>query len=194
MRTRSKWIIVGSSLLVVGAAVGAVLFFARPFESRQSVTDFESCVAANNVVMEIYPRVCRDAVSGKLYTEVVDAVPMEPMDTTFSSPKEVEIVLNDWDPDARYTSPLTLTGTVPGNWSFEGSFPVILTDWDGRIIGQSTATLTEDWMTENDVPFTVTLEFDTPTLYKTGTLILKRDNPSGLPQNDDTIEIAIQYE
>lgn len=194
MRTRSQWFLgVGIGLIIVGAAVGAVLLFANPFTTRASVTDFESC-AAQYPVMESYPRMCRDEDTGVLYVEAVDQPAITPVDTTFTSPKGVEITLDDWDPTRELRSPVTLTGTVPGNWSFEASFPVILTDWDGRIIAQEPARLTEDWMTTEDVPFTVTLEFDQPTLYKAGSLILQRDNPSGLPENDDAVEITIQYE
>lgn len=194
MRTRSK-VLIGSIALAlgVGAAVAAVFVFANPFQ-RQTVTNFESCAAANNAVMESYPRMCRDQATGVLYVEEVDLPMAEVTDTEFISPKGVSIMIDDWNPSAAFKSPLTLTGTVPGTWSFEASFPVILTDWDGRIIAQAPATLTEDWMTEADVPFTVTLEFEQPDLYKTGALILQRSNPSGLSENDDAIEIAIQYE
>lgn len=49
----------------------------KPFEINPNpqppvaVTDFESCVAAGNAVMESYPRQCRDA-EGELYVEQID--------------------------------------------------------------------------------------------------------------------------
>ncbi len=91
-------------------------------------------------------------------------------------------------------SPLTVEGEASGSWFFEGDFPVILTDWDGRIIAQGIATAEGDWMTENYVPFKATLEF-TPdtTVSNRGSLILKKDNPSGLPQYDDAFEITVFF-
>ena len=54
-------------------------------------------------------------------------------------------------------------------------------------------------MTEDFVPFSATLEFTSPypgkgqDFMKRGSLILKKDNPSGLPENDDALEIPIQF-
>lgn len=100
---------------------------------------------------------------------------------------------------ASVASPLTITGEARGYWFFEASFPVVLVDWDGRIIAEHYATAEGDWMTENFVPFTATLEFESP--YHTGdpefmsrgALILKKDNPSGLPEHDDALEIPIRF-
>ena len=96
-------------------------------------------------------------------------------------------------PHAEITSPLLITGEARGPWFFEASFPVVLTDWDGLIITQGFATAQDDWMTEDFVPFTVTLEFEKPDYGKNGTLILQKDNPSGLPENDDALEIPVVF-
>ena len=95
--------------------------------------------------------------------------------------------------DAKITSPLIISGEARGSWYFEGSFPVILTDWDGKIITQGVAQAQGEWMTENFVPFTVSLNFIKPEFGKNGFLILKKDNPSGLLQNDDSIEIPVNF-
>jgi len=91
------------------------------------------------------------------------------------------------------SSPLMIYGQARGTWFFEGDFPVVLTDWDGLIIAQGYATAQDDWMTEEFVPFTAELEFTTPELYNNGALILQKDNPSGLPENDDALEIAVLF-
>ena len=103
-------------------------------------------------------------------------------------------------PNTVITSPLTITGEARGYWFFEASFPVILVDWDGRIIAEHYASAQDEWMTEDFVPFTSTLEFESPykegdpDFMKRGALILKKDNPSGLPENDDAIEIPVLFE
>lgn len=92
-------------------------------------------------------------------------------------------------------SPFHVMGRARGIWFFEGSFPVMLVDWDGRIIAQGSAAAQGEWMTEEFVPFEAVLEFEKPDLYpERGALILKKDNPSGLPENDAAVEIPIQYE
>jgi hypothetical protein len=94
----------------------------------------------------------------------------------------------------KISSPLVLTGEARGIWFFEASFPVILTDWDGLIIAQGYAQADTDWMTTDFVPFTSTLTFDKPTYKDNGFLILRKDNPSGLPENDEFVEIPIIFE
>ncbi|MBI5794130.1 hypothetical protein HZA87_03525 [Candidatus Uhrbacteria bacterium] len=96
--------------------------------------------------------------------------------------------------DAVITSPLTITGEAPGTWYFEASFPVVLVDWDGLIIAQGYATAQGEWTTDAFVPFVITLEFVKPSYGETGTLFLQKDNPSGLPENDDAVEVPIRFE
>lgn len=96
-------------------------------------------------------------------------------------------------PYQQIESPLTITGQARGTWFFEASFPVVLVDWDGKIIAQGIAKAEKDWMTENFVPFTATLNFTKPTVNINGSLILKKDNPSGLPTNDASYEIPVIF-
>jgi len=90
-------------------------------------------------------------------------------------------------------SPLAITGQATGPWYFEATFPVTITDADHRSLGQHYVTATEDWMSESLVPFTATLEFAQPKT-KTGYLIFKSANPSGLPEHEKTFEMPIVFE
>jgi putative hemolysin len=98
-------------------------------------------------------------------------------------------------PGQTISSPLTVTGQARGNWYFEAGFPVILTDWDGKIIAQGVAQAQGDWMTTDFVPFKATLTFvvDKNVYSNRGSLILKKDNPSGLPANDDALEVPVMF-
>lgn len=91
------------------------------------------------------------------------------------------------------SSPLTITGNARGPWYFEATFPVILTNWDGLIIAEGYATALDDWMTEEFVPFEATLTFEVPDYGDTGALILRKANASGLPENDDALEIGVMF-
>ena len=91
-------------------------------------------------------------------------------------------------------SPLMIKGEARGTWFFEGSFPIVLTDWDGKIIAETTAKAEGDWMTENYVPFSAELNFTPDTkVSNRGSLILRKDNPSGLAQNDNALEITVLF-
>lgn len=95
------------------------------------------------------------------------------------------------------SSPLAIKGEARGYWFFEASFPIVLVDWDGRIIAQAIATAEKEWMTEDFVPFTAELSFEKPEFIrnfsKRGALILQKDNPSGLSEHDDALEIPIVF-
>ncbi|MBI2011095.1 MAG: Gmad2 immunoglobulin-like domain-containing protein [Candidatus Colwellbacteria bacterium] len=103
-------------------------------------------------------------------------------------------------PNQKITSPLTVMGEARGTWFFEASFPVKLVGENGDLIVQSHAEAQADpatgevnWMTEDFVPFQATLEFPKPSTAK-GLLILEKDNPSGLPEHADQLEIPVSFE
>lgn len=171
--------------LIYGGFIDISSFSKLPPETPSVAVDFSTCVAAGNPVMESYPRQCRDA-AGNLFVEFIGNE-IEKLDSIrLSTPRPNEVI----------SSPLHISGEARGTWFFEASFPIILTDWDGVIIAEWYAQAGEDWMTEDFVPFTSTLEFTVPedTPYKRGTLILRKDNPSGLPEHDDALEIPVRFE
>lgn len=95
--------------------------------------------------------------------------------------------------NALVSSPLIIEGRARGNWYFEGDFPVKILDANGRLLGSTPAQAQGEWMTTDFVPFRATLTFTPPTT-QTGTLVLEKDNPSGLPQNADEIRIPVRFE
>jgi len=90
------------------------------------------------------------------------------------------------------SSPLTVRGEARGNWYFEASFPVKLYDANGNELVATPAQAQGDWMTTEFVPFSATLEFRTPQT-DTGTLVFKKDNPSGLPEYDDQFVVPVMF-
>ena len=150
------------------------------------IESFEDCVKAGNPVMESYPRQCR---SGQNFFVEGIGNELEKMDL---------IRLDNPRPNQVLKSPLVIRGEARGTWFFEAVFPIVLTDWDGRIIAQSYATAKGDWMTEDFVQFEGILEFENPEnigdFSRRGALILQKDNPSGLPEHDDALEISIRFE
>ncbi|MFA6307297.1 MAG: Gmad2 immunoglobulin-like domain-containing protein [Patescibacteria group bacterium] len=108
--------------------------------------------------------------------------------------KQDLIILDSVHAGDYISSPLTITGQARGTWFFEASFPIFLVNWDGLIIAQGIAQAKDDWMTEDFVPFEATLEFEKPSYKNNGALILQKDNPSGLPEYDDALEISILFE
>lgn len=91
------------------------------------------------------------------------------------------------------TNPLTIKGQARGAWYFEASFPIELRNASGAVVAATVAQAQGDWMTEQFVPFTATLIFPSTSSSVAGTLVLKKDNPSGEPQFDDALEIPVQF-
>jgi hypothetical protein len=91
------------------------------------------------------------------------------------------------------TSPLRVTGEARGSWYFEGSFPVRLLDAEGREVAVAPAQARGEWTTEAFVPFEVVLEFGGPAPGTRGTLVLEKDNPSGLPENADELRVPVTF-
>ena len=152
-----------------------------PSEDADKVSSFEECAESGNPVMESYPRKCSH--NGKTFIEDVGNL-IDKIDL---------ITLNSPLPNTEISSPLKITGQARGYWFFEATFPVILTDWDGKIIAEGFATAKDDWMTENFVEFESEISFEKPVYGERGFLILKKSNASGLPEHDDALEIPILF-
>jgi hypothetical protein len=123
-------------------------------------------------------------LSSLTFTEVGSATGTPAERLTVTSPATGETV----------ASPIMLVGEAPGDWFFEADAPVVVVNWDGLIIGESFVTAEDEWMTENLVPFSGTVEYEhtTDTYSATGTVIFQRANPSGLPEYDAAVEVPVQ--
>jgi len=101
----------------------------------------------------------------------------------YSNCSNQDISLNLPALNSTVTSPLDIIGQAKGNWFFEGSFPIIITDANGTKLGQTTAQAQDDWTTANSVTFKASLKFAADqTTTSQGWLILQNDNPSGDPK------------
>jgi len=145
------------------------------------INNFEECIAQGYLILESYPRQCITP-EGKKITEDIGNE-LEKLDLIRTSqPRPNELI----------ESPLEITGEARGYWFFEADFPIQLIDANGQLLGMAIARALSDWMTEEFVPFEANLDFQSPTTKK-GTLILVKDNPSGLPEYDDELLIPIWF-
>lgn len=96
-------------------------------------------------------------------------------------------------PGAIVASPLTVSGEARGRWYFEASFPVRLLDADGRELAVAPAQAQGEWMTPEFVPFETRLTFVAPAGGGAGTLVLEKDNASGLPEHADERRIPVRF-
>ncbi len=115
----------------------------------------------------------------------------QPQNTTAESIEPLKFI--NISQDQKISSPLTIKGQAPGNWFFEGSFPIKITDSTGNTLGSGTAKSIGDWMTSSLVDFTAIITFE-ETHDTQGFIIFSKDNPSGLPENDQSIKLPIKFE
>jgi len=165
--------------LAAAAALLAVFCARRP--ATPAVTNFNECVAAGYPVLESYPRRCRTP-DGRTFVEDIGNA-LEKTDLIqVTAPRPNQVV----------SSPLVVAGRARGRWYFEASFPVHLFDANGKELAVVPAQAQGEWMTTDFVPFKVELVFSEPAT-AAGMLVLKKDNPSGLPEHEDELRIPVAF-
>lgn len=181
MRNNSASILMATAFFIV-AGILFGLFFVGIFKNKspisdQSITNFDECAAAGNPVMESWPRQCRAG----------DETFVENIGNEFEKLNLIRI--NTPRPNQEISSPLTVEGVARGYWFFEGDFSVKLLDKNNNLIGKTILSTQGEWMTEEFVPFKGELVFTSPS--QKGLLILEKDNPSGLLENDDQLIVPV---
>ncbi len=109
------------------------------------------------------------------------------------SDKSDFIIISSPVKDSQISSPLSITGRARGGWFFEGSFPITLLDSYKNVIAEGHVTAQGEWMTEDFVKFIGNIQFNNYIKGAKGFLVLKKDNPFGLSENDASIEIPITF-
>lgn len=104
--------------------------------------------------------------------------------------KETDIIVDQPKANETVSSPLLLSGRAHGTWYFEASFPIQLLDANGTELAVAIAQAQGDWMTTDYVPFSATINLTTK-YQGPATLVFKKDNPSGLPENERQITIPV---
>lgn len=171
------------AILIIILITAAALIFDIGRKDDTEPVSFKECMIKGYPVSESFPRECRTP-DGKIFSEKESALPNDKSDL---------IKVDAPMPDEIVKSPLTVKGVARGYWFFEASFPVSLLDGNGNQIALGIAQAEGEWMTTEFVPFKVELNFDKPAT-SAGELILKKDNPSGLEENDDELIIPVKFD
>jgi len=138
----------------------------------------------NQVFCTMDAKICSDGTSlGRLPPNCEFApCPGEDEGILISSPKTNEII----------ESPLEIEGEAVGSWFFEAQFNVELFDSHGNKLGDAILTSNDDWMTEDYVAFSGSIDFTMPS-GSTGILRFLSANPSGLPEHQKTFEVRVNF-
>ncbi len=191
MTTGTSRAVVGG-VVIIGVIALGFLYYSKRESDYSAITNFSECKQAGYPIMESYPEKCQTPDGRQFTNEVATTTPSTSTTTLPITGKENLIRVTSVSSNQIVTSPLTIEGTARGYWYFEASFPVELLDGNGKRLAQGPATARTDWMTEEFVPFSITLTFARP-VTATGTLILHKDNPSGLSEKDDELRIPVRF-
>lgn len=186
-------ILLTAVVLLIVASVGYWFWLTYKVEDQQQVEvpvteikSFEDCAAAGYPIMESYPRQCA-VPDGRTYAEEIA------VEATYDNATEDMIKVELPYPGSVVGKEFTIVGEARGGWYFEASFPVEVIGQDGEVLAQAPASAKGDWMTTEFVPFTS--EIKVPESYiGPATLILRKDNASGLPENDASVSFPITIE
>ena len=178
-------VIIGLSVIAIAIAV--ILLLVPPQEviapTQNEPTNFLECAEMGYPVAESYPRQCSTPSGLHFVEDIGNALDkIDLIQATHPQPNDI------------ISSPLIITGEARGNWYFEASFPVEVQDSSGNVIGQGYAQAQGEWMTTDFVPFeSIEITFPAQPAGSVGNVILRKDNPSGLPENDDQLEIPVIF-
>ena len=163
-------------ILIIVLIIG--VFLIKP--ESVVVTSFDEC-AKHNPVATSWPAQCQH--DGVTYVQEIGNE-LEKIDLiTTTSPRPLSKVEN----------PILIEGKARGYWFFEASFPIMLLNEEGEVLIQHYIMTKDDWMTEEFVTFSTSIEYPAQKEGSKGTLILMKDNPSGLPEFDDQLEIPVIF-
>lgn len=185
----SKGILVVIILIIIALLVWFG-FFKTEENQYQNILSFEDCLNAGLPVMESNPRQCRTP-DGRTYAE---ELPREEDKITYTNASEDIITVESPLPGSVTGKEFLIVGEARGNWYFEASFPVTILDKDGNKLVETHAEAQSEWMTTNFVNYRA--DIVVPEAYiGEATVVLHKDNPSGLSENDASVSypIVIEY-
>jgi hypothetical protein len=174
-------------LLVIGYLVFAYIRKDETTEDVLNIKSFEDCVRAGYGMVGVNPPQCYTP-DGRTYTGEKKELAI------YSNATPDMIQVTNPFPGAVTGKEFTLLGKARGGWYFEASFPVEVLDKDGKTLFKAPAQAQGDWMTKDFVPFKLDIKVPDSYIGK-ATLVLRNENPSGLPENEAyvTLDFTIEY-
>ncbi len=176
------------TFLLVFIFVSWFIFFSpkKVVAPVKEVLSFENCVQAGYPVMESYPRQCKTP-DGRTYAEeIVEKI-------TYNNASADMITIELPTPGAVTGKIFSVIGKARGMWFFEASFPIEVLDTNGKVLVQTVAQAQSDWMTKEFVPYKADIKIPSSYIGK-ATLLLKKDNPSGLPEKEASLSVPFTIE
>lgn len=168
------------ALIILFSAI--ILRIKAHIDDQNSLSKIEKNTVSSVAVVD-------DVATNTLKVEETDKDNESELQTT----QNINVLISSPEPSQIVTSPLLVQGKISGSWFFEATLPFSLVDSEENIISAGYAVADGDWMTEDLVPFSGVLDFSVPVDLESGYLIISKDNPSGLPENDGLIKMPVRF-
>lgn len=172
-------------ILVIILGISWFIFNSAKKVDQSSIKSFADC-AKYYPVLENYPAQCKTP-DGRTFAEEITSP------ITYKNATANDIFPELPYPGAVTGKEFTIKGKARGTWYFEASFPVKVLDKDGKVLAQGPAQAQSDWMTTDFVNFKMDIKI--PDSYiGPATVVMIKDNPSGIPEKDASISFPITIE
>ena len=123
--------------------------------------------------------------------EVIDNGAEQEDERIFKTEKGVTFSLLSPLPNSTVNCEFQITGEMPSEWFFEGTFPYEIRV-GGKLVYEGSVHTEDDW-TENPIlRFTTDVNCGDGCMGK-GEIVLKNANPSGLKENEDSYTIPVTF-
>lgn len=105
-------------------------------------------------------------------------------------PTNMDIKLNNLKNGDTISSPLEISGTISRDWTFEANFSIEILDSNKKSLNTVPVDVTFEDEQAQMGSFSAMIPFTTNT--DNGFVVIHADNPSGLPENDRSVEFAVK--
>ena len=113
-------------------------------------------------------------------------VKFEPTPTSIPTPTPLPVS------NVVLSSSTSISGKIDRSWVFEGSFPFEIIDSQGKIILEGIGS-SPDWSDGDSFYVDFVINFKLTSKVNNGFLIVRNDNPSGLPQNNKSYKTPLTF-
>lgn len=138
---------------------------------------------------------------GALYLITRDSDTQDDTDTSTTTPSILVykdlIKVTEPQRGDKVGNTIEVEGEARGQWYFEASFPIDIVDANNVILAQGFAQAQGEWMTTDYVPFKGKITIPSEAVPQPGAslrIIFHKDNPSGLPENEDSVSLTVVFE
>ncbi len=183
---RRKIIIICVFVIIIFLGTSKYFKDHSPDQKQTPILNYQDCINTDNTVTNSIEGTCTTQ-DGRIFAKERAVI------AKYDNASIDDIILETPKPGDVTGKRFLIRGKARGMWFFEASFPVTILDATGKVLVRTHAKAEAPWMTEDFVPFTATITAPTTYIGK-ATIVLQKDNPSGIKEKDASISFPVTIE